>query len=60
MKTTFNISTNIQVEVEVSEGSVFIRVITDIDKRSYFYATISEAIKMNRKVFGQYTFVKVV
>ena len=45
MKTTFNISTNIQVEVEVSEGNVFIRVTTDIDKRSYFYETISEAIQ---------------
>lgn len=45
MKTTININAKIQVEVEISEGSVFIRVITDIDKRSYFYATISEAIK---------------
>jgi|LakMenE18May11ns_1017448.scaffolds.fasta_scaffold9925415_6 hypothetical protein len=45
MKTTFNINTKIQVEVEVSEGNVFIRVTTDIDKRSYFYETISEAIQ---------------
>jgi hypothetical protein len=45
MKTTFNINTKIQVEVEVLEGNVFIRVTTDIDKRSYFYETISEAIQ---------------